>query len=66
MTLNLVARDYAGTRDFAVIDTGRTDVAAILATFNADFAGAGHRARPDGAPTWCGHRPTLTSSVLSR
>jgi len=39
MTLNLVASDYPGTRDFAVIDTGRADVAAIVATFNADFAG---------------------------
>ena len=39
MTLNLVAEDYSGTRDFAVIDTGRADVAAIVATFNADFAG---------------------------
>ena len=39
MTGNLVAGDYPGTRDFAVIDTGRADVAAILATFNADFAG---------------------------
>jgi cardiolipin synthase A/B len=39
MTLNLVAEDYADTRDFAVIDTRRADVAAIVATFNADFAG---------------------------
>jgi cardiolipin synthase len=39
MTLNLVASDYSGTRDFAVIDTGHADVAAIVATFNADFAG---------------------------
>jgi cardiolipin synthase len=39
MTLNLVASDYPGTRDFAVIDTGHADVAAIVATFNADFAG---------------------------
>jgi phosphatidylserine/phosphatidylglycerophosphate/cardiolipin synthase-like enzyme len=39
MTLNLVASDYRGTRDFAVIDTGHADVAAIVATFNADFAG---------------------------
>jgi cardiolipin synthase len=39
MTLNLVASDYSGTRDFAVIDTGRADVAAIVATFNADVAG---------------------------
>jgi phosphatidylserine/phosphatidylglycerophosphate/cardiolipin synthase-like enzyme len=39
MTLNLVAEDYPGTRDFAVIDTNRADVAAIVATFSADFAG---------------------------
>jgi len=48
MTLNMVSEDYPGTRDFAVIDTGKADVAAIVATFNADFA---HRAvtPPDGA-----------------
>jgi phosphatidylserine/phosphatidylglycerophosphate/cardiolipin synthase-like enzyme len=34
MTLNMVSSDYAGTRDFAVIDTGRADVAAVVATFN--------------------------------
>ena len=39
MTLNLVAEDYPGTRDFAVIDTSRADVRAIVTTFNADFAG---------------------------
>ena len=38
MTGNLVSRDYPGTRDFAVIDTGTADVAAIVATFDADFA----------------------------
>jgi phosphatidylserine/phosphatidylglycerophosphate/cardiolipin synthase-like enzyme len=39
MTLNLVAEDYPGTRDFAVIDAIRADVAAIVTTFDADFAG---------------------------
>jgi cardiolipin synthase A/B len=39
MTLNLVAEDYPATRDFAVIDTDHSDVAAIVTTFNADFAG---------------------------
>jgi cardiolipin synthase A/B len=39
MTLNLVASDYGDTRDFAVIDTRRADVSAIVDTFNADFAG---------------------------
>jgi len=48
MTLNLVAEDYPGTRDFAVIDTNRADVAAILATFDADFAGRASTP-PDGA-----------------
>jgi cardiolipin synthase len=48
MTLNMVSEDYSGTRDFAVIDTSHADIAAIVATFNADFA---HRAvtPPDGA-----------------
>jgi len=48
MTLNMTSQDYAGTRDFAVIDTSRADVAAVVATFNADFA---HKQTtpPDGA-----------------
>jgi cardiolipin synthase A/B len=48
MTLNMVSADYAGTRDFAVIDTNGSDVAAVVATFNADFA---HKkiTPPDGA-----------------
>src|ERR1035437_1756707 len=33
MTLNLVAEDHPGTRDFAVIDTNRAGVAPIAATF---------------------------------
>ena len=63
MTLNLVARDYPGTRDFAVIDTGRADLAAIVATFNADFAGRAITP-PDGADlVWS---PTnAKASVLS-
>ena len=39
MTLNLVWSDYSGTRDFVLLDTKRADVAAIVATFDADFAG---------------------------
>ncbi|TVZ00798.1 cardiolipin synthase [Trebonia kvetii] len=48
MTLNMVSADYADTRDFAVFDTSRADVAAVVATFNADYA---HRkvSPPDGA-----------------
>jgi cardiolipin synthase A/B len=63
MTLNLVAEDYPGTRDFAVIDTNRADVAAIVTTFNADFAGQA-LTPPDGADlVWS---PTnAQASVLS-
>ena len=39
MTLNLVAADYASTRDVAVEDRDRSDVAAIETTFAADYAG---------------------------
>jgi phosphatidylserine/phosphatidylglycerophosphate/cardiolipin synthase-like enzyme len=40
MTLNLTPVDYAMTRDFAVITNNPADVAAIEATFNADFKNA--------------------------
>jgi len=48
MTLNLVTSDYPYTRDFAVVDTSHADVAAIVTTFNADFAGRAITP-PDGA-----------------
>ena len=38
MTLNMNSNDYPTTRDFAVFDTSQADVAAIVATINADFA----------------------------
>ena len=63
MTLNLTSRYYSDTRDFAVIDTNHSDVAAIVKTFNADFAG--HSITPpDGADlVWS---PTnARASVLS-
>ncbi|MGH3265503.1 MAG: phospholipase D-like domain-containing protein [Trebonia sp.] len=41
MTLNMVTSDYPDTRDFYVIDEKPADVTAIVATFNADFAGTG-------------------------
>jgi phosphatidylserine/phosphatidylglycerophosphate/cardiolipin synthase-like enzyme len=40
MTLNLTQEDYATTRDFAVITNDPAGVAAIEATFNADFTDA--------------------------
>jgi phosphatidylserine/phosphatidylglycerophosphate/cardiolipin synthase-like enzyme len=47
MTLNLTSRYYATTRDFAVIDVDRADVAAIEQTFADDFSG--HPAAPASA-----------------
>jgi hypothetical protein len=35
MTANLNSEGYPGTRDFLVTDTGKADVAAVVATFNA-------------------------------
>ena len=63
MTLNMVTSDYAGTRDFAVIDTSHADIAAIVATFNADFSGRGTSfTPPDGADlVWS---PTNSQSTL--
>jgi cardiolipin synthase len=49
MTLNLNSADYATTRDFAVIDTSKADVSAVVATFNADFAHKKKITPPDGA-----------------
>jgi phosphatidylserine/phosphatidylglycerophosphate/cardiolipin synthase-like enzyme len=40
MTLNLTPDDYTTTRDFAVITNNPADVAAIEATFNADYTNA--------------------------
>lgn len=63
MTLNFVSSDYSGTRDFAVIDTRHADVAAITATFNADFAGQSITPSDGADLVWS---PTnAQSSVLS-
>ncbi|WP_260740921.1 phospholipase D-like domain-containing protein [Tunturiibacter lichenicola] len=40
MTLNLTSQYYSTSRDFAVIDTNASDVAAIETTFNSDFTSA--------------------------
>ena len=48
LTGNLTSRYYAETRDFGVEDTDAHDVAAIVATFEADF---GHRQLTPGDAT---------------
>jgi cardiolipin synthase len=40
MTLNWTSRYYYDTRDVAVVDRTPADIAAIQATFNADYSGA--------------------------
>ncbi len=40
MSLNWTSRYYSDTRDVAVIDRTPADVAAVVATFNADFDGS--------------------------
>jgi phosphatidylserine/phosphatidylglycerophosphate/cardiolipin synthase-like enzyme len=40
MTLNLTPEDYATTRDFAILTSNASDIAAIEATFDADFTNA--------------------------
>jgi cardiolipin synthase A/B len=48
MSLNLVADDYADTRDVAVEDSDPADVTAIESTFAADFAGGTGSASSSG------------------
>ena len=56
MTGNLTSRYYSTSRDFAVVDTKDTDVAAIEATFTS--TGRIVKARPRPAP--------ISSGVLAR
>jgi phosphatidylserine/phosphatidylglycerophosphate/cardiolipin synthase-like enzyme len=71
-TGNLVAYGYSSTRDFWVEDTNPSDVAAISATFSADFAARGSSPIASGGLVWSpGSTSTLvdlidsaTSSVL--
>ena len=48
MTLNLTSEYYSSTRDYAVIDRDRADVAAIEAVFGHDFAGRSYSPEPAG------------------
>jgi len=49
MTLNLTPEYYSTSRDFAVLDRGPADVAAIGAVFDRDFAGEAPSPEPPGA-----------------
>ncbi len=61
LTGNLVAADYASTRDFAILDRRPADVAAIEATFQADYAGVEITPPRGSALVWS---PTSSESGL--
>jgi cardiolipin synthase len=60
-TLNLVSADYPSTRDLLVVDRNKADVAAIDATFAADYA---HRDVVPGAGADLVWSPTTSQSAL--
>lgn len=63
MTLNLTSQYYSTSRDFAVIENDPVDVAAIEATFDADFADSAITP-PDGDDlVWS---PTNSESAILR
>jgi uncharacterized protein (TIGR03437 family) len=61
LTLNLTSQYYSTTRDFAVIEDDRNDVAAIEATFDADFKNSAVTP-PDG--DYLAWSPTNSQSVI--
>ncbi len=67
MTLNMTSRYYSSTRDFAVIDRNRSDVAAIERVFNADFTHARITASPAADLVWSPNQsqPALLSLINS-
>jgi phosphatidylserine/phosphatidylglycerophosphate/cardiolipin synthase-like enzyme len=60
-TGNLVTGDYSSTRDFWVEDTRPLDVAAISATFNADFSHQNAAPKSAGGLVWS---PGSTSAFV--
>jgi cardiolipin synthase A/B len=67
MTLNMTSRYYSSTRDFAVIDRNRSDVAAIEQVFNADFTHARVTASPAADLVWSPNQsqPALLALINS-
>jgi cardiolipin synthase len=67
MTLNLTSRYYATTRDFAVVDRNKADIAAIETVFVADYRGRSRSATPHGHTlVWSpGSQPALLALIKS-
>jgi cardiolipin synthase len=66
MTLNLTSRYYAGTRDFAVVDTDPADIAAAETAFDADDSGRSVTPPAGADLVWSpGSEPALVSLIAS-
>jgi cardiolipin synthase A/B len=67
MTLNMTSRYYSSTRDFAVIDRNRADVAAVEQAFNADFTHSHITASPATDLVWSPNQsqPALLTLINS-
>jgi phosphatidylserine/phosphatidylglycerophosphate/cardiolipin synthase-like enzyme len=65
-TGNFVPSDYSITRDFWVADTQRSDVSAIVATFDDDFAHCGTTSHQSGGLVWSpGSTSALTGLIAT-
>lgn len=63
-TGNFVPSDYSSTRDFWVLDTQHAVVAAIVTTFDADFAGDGSTSRQAGGLVWSPRSTTALTTLI--
>ena len=65
MTFNFNPKYYAGSRDFAVVDTNPTDVAAISVTFDADWNGRGILAPAGNDLLWSPGSADILLSIIN-
>jgi phosphatidylserine/phosphatidylglycerophosphate/cardiolipin synthase-like enzyme len=66
MTLNLTARYYDSTRDFALLDRNSADVAAIETTFSSDWSGGSSAGTASRDLVWSpGAEQTLVNLIAS-
>ncbi|ADW67099.1 phospholipase D-like domain-containing protein [Granulicella tundricola] len=64
ITLNLTTRYYTTSRDFALVETDAADIAAVEATFNADFKSTTSFAYQPGKGTDLIWSPTTATADL--
>ena len=64
LTANLTSRYYAGTRDFAFVESDASDIAAIEAAFNADYGSSTDFTYQPGAGDHLIWSPTSAQAAL--